>query len=916
MIRHAKTVIAAFSICLLWNAAFGDLADYQTVATNEPSLISYYSFDQSNAVDNKSTNNGTLIYSPGFVTGIHDSGMALSLNGTNWVNLGSVGDFTFTNDDSGSIEAWVKAGSLAGNGVILANREGASRWQINMTQTKLAIGSWNTGSYLTIPIPNASTNWHHIAAVYFDGQLTVYWDGVAAGTIFHPLGYTDPIKPTQIGNPGPYFVSSETWVGQIDEVAIYADPLTPGTIAAHYEAIFLGDPPVITKQPQGGSFVAGASPALTVAATGPQLSYQWFKGVAPLSGQTNATIALANLTPGDAGTYTVQVSNTAAVVTSSNAVISIDPLPTKLANYQAAVSNETSLISYYPFDKMTPTDSKGLHDGTLAGSAGWDVGVGGGSARGLLLDGGGHVDLGSVADFDFASGVGTVEGWFRADWTSRSDNATLVADRNNGPTVWGLYLNPGKSQPIVYNGSVSALYVLSPAAGTLWHHFAVVFTNNTASVYVDGNLLQYSPLALTFGAGPATVQIGSSQATTTFRSWMGMLDEIAFYSSALPATSIQAHYNALLAGEPPVITTQPQSGYYLVGQQGLLSVSATGAQLAYQWHKDGAPIPDATNAVLGPVVMSGAYAGEYFVTITNSSGTATSDTVSIYVGNDINNYQSAVMNESSLISYYTFDNADPQDSTGAHPGTEANIVAYGTGPGGVTNASLLLDGTGHMNLGQVADFDFVDGSGTVEGWIQPNWINPAPYDPCIFADRDGGSVWSVHNSRWKVEIGNFSSGFTTLPIFSDNGWHHYAIVFNAGTVAMYWDGKPRGTFTQTINSGLAKSTQIGSSSPLSTAEGWLGNLDEIAFYGDALNASQIWNHFVAMVAPAAATPPTLSYQMNGTQLTLFWPADITGYTLESSPELPGTTWTPVPGVVNNEVTVDASSGSTFFRLHQ
>ena len=89
-----------------------------------------------------------------------------------------------------------------------------------------------------------------------------------------------------------------------------------------------------------------------------------------------------------------------------------------MVRYQTAISNETSLISYYTFDRLVPEDVFGPNEGTLAGTAGWGEGIGGGAAKGLLLDGSGHVNLGSVPNFDFASGIGTVEGWIRADWTN------------------------------------------------------------------------------------------------------------------------------------------------------------------------------------------------------------------------------------------------------------------------------------------------------------------------------------------------------------------------------------------------------------------------------------------------------------------------------------------------------------------
>ena len=917
-IARAVAFSLAATALICGSSAEALLAEYQTAVTNEASLISYYTFEQSDVADMHGTNNGTLMGTTAFAVGAGGFGKALLLGGAGRVNLGVVPDFTFA-DGTGSVEAWVKAGTLNGAGCIFANRDGYSRWDVHMQQSKLGIGNWNGSSYLTVGIPNASTNWHHLVAVYENSYFTVYWDGALAGTISQALGYTDSDKSTQIGSVSPFSNGSESWMGMLDEVAIYAVALTPEAVQAHYQAFLAGNPPVITKQPEGGTYMTGAALTLNANVTGPNLAYQWYKGVTALAGKTTNTLSFLSLAAGDAGTYSVTVSNSAAVVTSSNATIVLASLPTPLIHYQTVVSNETSLISYYTFDRLLPEDVVGANEGTLAGTAGWGPGIGGGSAKGLQLDGSGHVNLGTVRDFDFASGVGTVEGWIRADWTGNPGyEPCMYADRNGGPTVWSLHLGLGSSKatPIFYNGSGGSWFVLPGGAGTNWHHFATVFTNNTASMYVDGKLIQYSPMGRAFGAGlGTTVQLGSSTSASTSEGWIGMLDEVAFYSTALPAASIQAHYKAYIAGDPPVITSQPVGGSYLVGQLGQLSVAASGAQLTYQWFKDNTLIPEATNAIIGPVTLTPAFAGNYYVTVTNSAGSTNSVTAIVKVGNNMARYQATVFVESNLISYYTFDAGDAQDSMNAHPGTVANAVTYEAGPGGVTNLSLTLDGTGHIDLGQATDFDFASGSGTVEGWIRPNWSNPAGYDPCLFADRDGdGSVWSVHMGAWKTVMLNFSSGSQSLPISSDSVWHYYAIVFDAGTVSMYWDGKLRGECNQVINSSLAKTTQIGSSTPTTTTEGWVGGLDEVAFYSAALGADTIWNHFLAMTG--SDTAPTLDFSLVGNQLTLSWPTEAVGFTLEYAQNLPATSWLAVGGVVNNQVTVDASVGMRFFRLRK
>ncbi len=129
---------------------------------------------------------------------------------------------------------------------------------------------------------------------------------------------------------------------------------------------------------------------------------------------------------------------------------------------------------------------------------------------------------------------------------------------------------------------------------------------------------------------------------------------------------------------------------------------------------------------------------------------------------------------------------------------------------------------------------------------------------------------------------------------------------------MYWDGQPFGNFGQAINLTTGLTTQIGSSSPDTTVEGWVGAIDEMAFYRATLSADAIHNHYLAMVG--AATAPVLSFARSGNQLTLSWPPDVTGFILEATPGLVAPSWTPVPGVVNNSVTVDISTGTRFFRL--
>ena len=63
-----------------------------------------------------------------------------------------------------------------------------------------------------------------------------------------------------------------------------------------------------------------------------------------------------------------------------------------------------------------------------------------------------------------------------------------------------------------------------------------------------------------------------------------------------------------------------------------------------------------------------------------------------------------------------------------------------------------------------------------------------------------------------------------------------------------------------------------------------------------------------------ATRPSLSIAATSGAVTISWPADATGYTLESTASITSATWTTVTGVANNSYTIANSSGTQFFRL--
>jgi hypothetical protein len=122
-----------------------------------------------------------------------------------------------------------------------------------------------------------------------------------------------------------------------------------------------GVAPAITTQPQALSVTAGNNAIFTVAATGdPAPTYQWRKSGVNISGATSATFTVSNATSGDAGNYSVVVTNASGNQTSSTATLTVtaaEVAPTITAQPQskAAGTGQGVTFSVTATGNPTPT---------------------------------------------------------------------------------------------------------------------------------------------------------------------------------------------------------------------------------------------------------------------------------------------------------------------------------------------------------------------------------------------------------------------------------------------------------------------------------------------------------------------------------------------------------------------------------
>jgi hypothetical protein len=243
-----------------------------------------------------------------------------------------------------SVEAWVTQYFYETNGDCIAGvgyGNGGEQFVLDTGNTGSgALRFFVRNAAGTVSAANATNllsndgKWHHVVGVCDEagGHVYLYLDGaqVANAGITAGSGLQASSMPLSIGaresnNNNPVSYDAQ-FIGAIDDVAIYNKALSGTQIQSHYYATGFG--PVITQLQPTNNLTTnqGSSVTFTVSVRGTApLSYQWNDPHGnPLSGQTTATLTLANVQTNQSGNYTVTVTNlygTAGTNTMLNVVI-------------------------------------------------------------------------------------------------------------------------------------------------------------------------------------------------------------------------------------------------------------------------------------------------------------------------------------------------------------------------------------------------------------------------------------------------------------------------------------------------------------------------------------------------------------------------------------------------------------------
>ena len=195
-------------------------------------------------------------------------------------------------------------GKLTNNGTLRVNRAPVANLD-NAT---------NTPSYvLQIPIASLLANDTDADTdpLAVSGISLTTTNGITLTTNATTIFYSNSVSLTDRFN---YTISDASGGSATGTVQITSLPVT-------------NQSPNITTQPQSQTVKAGSNVTFTVSATGfPTPVYQWRFNNSDISGATNLSYARLNAQAGDAGNYSVLVTNVAGGLVSSNALLTVTPL--------------------------------------------------------------------------------------------------------------------------------------------------------------------------------------------------------------------------------------------------------------------------------------------------------------------------------------------------------------------------------------------------------------------------------------------------------------------------------------------------------------------------------------------------------------------------------------------------------------
>ena len=505
---------------------------------------------------------------------------------------------------------------------------------------------WGGGAYtfqsgLVIP-PN---QWSFVAVVIEPTKATLFLGaGSALNTAIDPTAHTSETfgASGQIGHQPGRGPDSRVFNGSIDEVSVFNRSLSFNEINNLYgigRGIVQLVPPTIVVQPVSQALYAGRTARFAASAGGSSpLNYQWQKNGANISdggnnsGAQTGSLTIANVGPGDAGTYTLVVTNMAAPpfnsVTSAPATLTLVSPSGKA--YETAVRSANPVAYWRLNETGDPSTNTLAFDywGSLAGIYSTNAQNGFNGIVGprpsdfpqfetnntaLQAAVSSEASWVTVPALNLYTNTVTMTAWIYPNVDPITDYAAVLYSRRGSADPGGVGVQFTSDNQIGYtwnNGNMNTWAFLSglrPPANQ-WSFLAVVIEPTKATFYLynaSGQFSTNNAIPHTSEAWDGSALIGADP-NHLGRVFDGMIDEVAVFNYAFTPAQVQNLYNGVVQPSQPRLTaTRNANGTLAISwdQSGMLQSTTAFKGTNTVWNPEG---------TISPVTVTPTNAARYY----------------------------------------------------------------------------------------------------------------------------------------------------------------------------------------------------------------------------------------------------------------------------------------------------------------
>jgi hypothetical protein len=242
----------------------------------------------------------------------NNANQALYFTGTNSNCNTSSNALMYSNGNQVTFSMWIKPTSNANQRIV----EKFDSYYLDLLsgQYRFILNSGNTFYTAHAPVVNV---WEHIAVTYDGTVMKFYVNGVVTTTVSAPgIIINQNANPFQLGYASggvPY-----RYTGGLDEFRFYKRALSAQDIKGLYIAGSMLQQPVSVLKCGTGSTT------LTTSYLSPTpVNYQWYYNGAALTGETTASLTIANITASNVGSYVCSYRSMCNTMYSDTAVVSL-----------------------------------------------------------------------------------------------------------------------------------------------------------------------------------------------------------------------------------------------------------------------------------------------------------------------------------------------------------------------------------------------------------------------------------------------------------------------------------------------------------------------------------------------------------------------------------------------------------------